>query len=53
MKLKDLRGGVFLVIVGFMLEGIIEIEDIEYIDRGYFEIEKNILNFGEDIKRVN
>lgn len=53
MKSKDLRGGASLVIAGLMSEGTTEIRDIEHIDRGYFEIEKNILNLGGDIKRVN
>lgn len=52
-KAKDLRGAAALAIAGLMADGITEIEDIEHIDRGYFEIEKNILSLGGDIKRVD
>lgn len=52
VEVKDLCGGVVFVLVVFVVEGVSEIEGVFYIDRGYFEFEKNIVSFGGKIKRV-
>lgn len=52
VKVIDLRVGVVMVIVGLIVEGIIEIISIEYIDRGYFYIENKFRVLGVDIKRI-
>lgn len=52
VEAKDLRGGAALVIAALMAEGTTEIEAIEHISRGYFELEKNILSLGGDIKKI-
>jgi len=52
LEAKDLRGGAALVIAALMADGTTEIEGIEHISRGYFELEKNILSLGGDIKRI-
>ncbi|QZY55159.1 UDP-N-acetylglucosamine 1-carboxyvinyltransferase [Crassaminicella profunda] len=48
----DLRAGAALVIAGLMAEGVTEIDNIHYIDRGYESIEKKLLNLGAKIKRA-
>ncbi|QXM06969.1 UDP-N-acetylglucosamine 1-carboxyvinyltransferase [Crassaminicella indica] len=48
----DLRAGAALVVAGLMAEGITEIDNIHYIDRGYEAIEKKLLNLGAKIKRA-
>ena len=48
---KELRGGAALVIAGLAAEGVTEIDNIKYIDRGYEEIEKYLSICGANIKR--
>lgn len=48
---KELRGGAALVLAALCAEGITEIENIKFIDRGYEEIEKVLSSCGLDIKR--
>ncbi|MCT4605775.1 MAG: UDP-N-acetylglucosamine 1-carboxyvinyltransferase [Marinisporobacter sp.] len=47
----DLRAGAALVIAGLMAQGITEVDNVHYIDRGYELIEKKLLNLGAKIKR--
>lgn len=49
----DLRAGVALVIAGLMAEGVTEIDNVHYIDRGYEHIEDKLAKLGADIKRVS
>jgi len=48
---KDIRGGAALVIAGLIAEGTTWIEDIEFIDRGYENIEVKLRNAGANIER--
>lgn len=48
---KELRGGAALVVAALSAEGITEIENIKYIDRGYEAIEKYLSACGANIKR--
>ena len=48
----DLRGGAGLVTAALAAEGISEISNIHYIDRGYEDIESVLSSLGADIKRV-
>lgn len=48
----DLRAGAALVVAGLMADGITEVENVQYIDRGYDSIEKKLLTLGAKIKRV-
>lgn len=48
----DLRGGAGLVAAALSAEGITEISQICYIDRGYEDIEKVLQSVGADIQRV-
>ncbi|MBE6762661.1 MAG: UDP-N-acetylglucosamine 1-carboxyvinyltransferase [Ruminococcaceae bacterium] len=49
----DLRAGAALIIAGLAAEGTTEIENIEYIDRGYEDVVEKITALGGNIKRVN
>ena len=48
----DLRAGAAMIIAGLCAEGITEVENIEYIDRGYSEVVEKLTACGADIKRV-
>ena len=47
---KDLRGGAALVIAGLMSEGITKVENIEYILRGYENLDLKLKSLGANIK---
>ncbi|GHU53733.1 UDP-N-acetylglucosamine 1-carboxyvinyltransferase 2 [Clostridia bacterium] len=49
----DLRAGAALVIGGLCAEGVTDIGNVKYIDRGYERIELNMQRLGADIKRVS
>ncbi|HIU48557.1 MAG TPA: UDP-N-acetylglucosamine 1-carboxyvinyltransferase [Candidatus Avimonoglobus intestinipullorum] len=48
---KELRGGAALVVAGLAADGITEIENVKYIDRGYETIEIYLSACGAAIKR--
>ena len=48
---KELRGGAALVVAGVCAEGVTEIENVKFIDRGYEKIEKVLSSCGIHIKR--
>ena len=48
---KELRGGAALCVAALAAEGITEIENVKFIDRGYERIEKVLSSCGLDIKR--
>ena len=47
----DLRAGAAMIIAGLMAEGVTEVEDIHYIDRGYEDVVEKFTALGADIKR--
>lgn len=47
----DLRAGAALLVAGVAAEGVTEIDNIHYIDRGYENIENKFNALGADIKR--
>lgn len=49
----DLRAGAALVIAGLMAEGVTEIENVHFIDRGYERIEEKFASLGADIQRLS
>lgn len=53
VRATDLRGGAGMVIAGLMAEGETTITDIQYIDRGYENMEEKFRNLGADIVRVD
>ena len=48
----DLRAGAAMIIAGLFAEGVTEIENIEFIDRGYANVVEKLNAVGADIKRV-
>lgn len=49
---SDLRAGAALIVAGIIAKGTTEIHNIEYIDRGYENIEQKFCNLGAKIKRI-
>ncbi len=52
VKATDLRAGAALVLAGLIADGITEIDDIYHIDRGYPQIERDLLSLGAKIRRI-
>ena len=48
----DLRAGAAMVIAGLAAEGVTEIDNIFYIERGYENIDEKLRGLGADIHRV-
>lgn len=52
VKALDLRAGAAMVIAGLMCKGTTEIENIQFIERGYEEIVSKLRAMGADIKKI-
>ncbi|MGN1248507.1 MAG: UDP-N-acetylglucosamine 1-carboxyvinyltransferase [Candidatus Spyradocola sp.] len=48
----DLRAGAALVIAGLMAEGVTDIYNVQFIDRGYEHLEKKLSELGAKIERL-
>ena len=53
VKANDLRAGAAILIAGMMAEGVTEITDIHYIERGYEDVVNKFRSLGADIERVS
>ncbi len=51
VRVTDLRAGAALIVAGLMADGITEINNIKYIDRGYDHIEDKLKSLGANIVR--
>ncbi|MDD4239356.1 MAG: UDP-N-acetylglucosamine 1-carboxyvinyltransferase [Desulfotomaculaceae bacterium] len=51
VKATDLRAGAALIVAGLMANGETEIGNAEYIDRGYYDLEKKLSSLGATIWR--
>lgn len=49
---RELRGGASLIVAGLAANGVTNISNIEYIDRGYEDIDKHLRACGANIQRV-
>ena len=49
---SDLRAGAALVLAGLIADGVTEVYNVNYIDRGYERLEEKLVNLGAKIKRV-
>ncbi|USS91277.1 UDP-N-acetylglucosamine 1-carboxyvinyltransferase [Fructilactobacillus carniphilus] len=49
----DLRAAAALIIAGLVATGETQITNLQYLDRGYYEIEKKLRHLGADIERVS
>ena len=52
VKAVDLRAGAAMVIAGLAARGCTEIEEIQYIERGYEDIVEKLQSLGADIRQV-
>lgn len=52
VRASDLRAGAALVIAGLMAEGVTDILNVHYIDRGYEKLEVKLKHLGAKIERV-
>ena len=50
VEAKDLRGGAALVLAGLITKGKTKISNIQYIQRGYEDLETKLINLGAKIK---
>jgi UDP-N-acetylglucosamine 1-carboxyvinyltransferase len=48
----DLRGGASLIVAGLGADGLTEVSNVHYIDRGYQEVETVLASVGANVKRV-
>ena len=48
----DLRGGASLVLAGLCARGETVVNNSEYVDRGYFEMEEKLNHVGAQIERI-
>jgi UDP-N-acetylglucosamine 1-carboxyvinyltransferase len=51
VRATDLRAGAAMVIAGLVAEGVTEVYNIKYIDRGYENLEVKLKNLGAQITR--
>ena len=49
----DLRAGAAMIIAGLAAKGITEVSKIEYVDRGYENVENKFRELGAKIERIN
>jgi UDP-N-acetylglucosamine 1-carboxyvinyltransferase len=49
---NDLRGSASLILAALGAEGVSTIHNLEYLDRGYANLEKKLFSLGAEIKRV-
>ena len=52
VKATDLRAGVAMLIAGLCARGVTQVEDIQYIERGYEDIVGKLRSLGADIHRT-
>ena len=53
VKAMDLRAGAAMVIAALAAHGVTEIEDIQYIERGYEDLVEKLRGLGADVRRVS
>ncbi|MBE6754044.1 MAG: UDP-N-acetylglucosamine 1-carboxyvinyltransferase [Ruminococcaceae bacterium] len=53
VRATDLRAGAAMVIAALMADGVTEVEDIHYIERGYEDIVGKLAGVGADIHRIS
>ena len=52
VKATDLRAGAAMILAGLAADGTTEIENVEFIDRGYDNIVEKLSSVGADIRRT-
>jgi UDP-N-acetylglucosamine 1-carboxyvinyltransferase len=51
VRALDIRAGAAMVIAGLSADGVTEIADVHYVDRGYQSFEDKLLALGADLRR--
>lgn len=51
VRALDLRAGAAMIVAGLAAEGVTQVEDIQYIERGYESIVQKLVGLGADIYR--
>lgn len=49
----DLRAGAALVIAGLAAQGITQVRNLKYLDRGYYHLHQKLAKLGAQIDRIN
>ena len=49
----DLRAGAALVIAGLVAQGITQVRNLKYLDRGYYHLHQKLAQLGAQIDRIN
>ncbi len=49
---RDLRGGAAMVLAGLAARGTTIVQNIEYIERGYQDLDKQLIELGADISKI-
>ena len=52
VRALDLRAGAAMVIAGLVAEGTTQVEDVQYLERGYENIVEKLVELGADIYRM-
>ena len=52
VKAVDVRAGAAMVIAALVADGITEIENVRYIERGYEDILEKLSRLGAEVERV-
>lgn len=53
VRAMDLRAGAAMVIAGLIADGVTEVEDIHYIERGYEDLIEKLRGLGADIRLLD
>lgn len=53
VQAQDIRGGAALVLAGLRAEGTTSVDGVEYIERGYHDLDRKLASLGADIRRVS
>jgi UDP-N-acetylglucosamine 1-carboxyvinyltransferase len=53
VRASDIRAGAALALAGLVADGATEVGDIQHIDRGYVEFERDLRALGADIERLD
>ncbi|MCK8606956.1 UDP-N-acetylglucosamine 1-carboxyvinyltransferase [Apilactobacillus ozensis] len=49
----DLRAGAALVLAGLVADGITQVRNLKYLDRGYYDFHNKLVKLGAKVRRVN
>jgi len=53
VRAHDLRAGAAVVIAALAADGVTEVADMEFVDRGYEDFERKLIGAGAEVRRTN